>query len=117
MELRDILTQLRTERDIKQYVVAQAINVDSSMISKYEKGTNCPDYSTLIKIADFYDVNLDYLLGRTDIRTSMRTLEGKLKTRSGPVPIDGIFRLSDADKEIIGLMLHSLLQKQENRKK
>ena len=72
MEMRVILLQLRTERNIIQSVFAETINVDPSMISKYEKGANYPDYSTLIKIADFYDVNLDYLLGRTEIKTSMR---------------------------------------------
>lgn len=47
----------------------------------------------------------------------MRALEGKLKTRSGTVPIDAIFQLNDGDKEIIGLLLLSLLQKQEYRRK
>ena len=56
-------------------------------------------------------------MGRTDIKMDINSLEAKLKTRSGAVPIDMIFRLNDMDKEVIGMLLYSYMQKQEYQKK
>ena len=47
-------------------------------ISNYEKGVHSPDYETLIKLADFFDVSTDYLLQRTDYRASITLLNKPL---------------------------------------
>ena len=79
MELNEILQRLRKERNLKQSDVAQAIHVVTSAISKYEQGINQPAYPILLKLADFYDVNLDYLLGRTDFRVSIEKIKEGLR--------------------------------------
>lgn len=113
MEMKDILAILRTERDLKQSDVAQALNVVPSAISKYELGRNYPEYDTLLKIADFYGVNLDYLFGRTTIRSSIRELEEQVTTRDGMIPIDLLFQLNEEDKELVRRLLVSLSNKPE----
>jgi len=50
--------------------LAQAIGVTKSTISLYEVGDNVPDIKTLAKLADFYGVTSDYLLGRSDCQDS-----------------------------------------------
>lgn len=40
--------------------------IEQSLLSKYETGERIPPTETLIKLADLYDVSIDYLLGRTD---------------------------------------------------
>jgi len=43
-----------------------ALNMNQNSISRYETGEREADYSTLIAFADYFDVSVDYLLGRTD---------------------------------------------------
>ena len=64
MEFR--LKKLRKERNISQLKLALDLNMNQNSISRYENGEREADYETLIKIADYFDVSLDYLLGRDD---------------------------------------------------
>ncbi|SNS28104.1 DNA-binding transcriptional regulator, XRE-family HTH domain [Anaerovirgula multivorans] len=68
MEFKDKLKELRTSiggnKKINQATVAQAIGVDRSTYSKYETGDSEPDFETVRKLADFFNVSIDYLLGR-----------------------------------------------------
>lgn len=60
------LKQLRQERGISQVKLALELSVSQHTISRYERGEREADYATLIRIADFFHVSLDYLLERTD---------------------------------------------------
>jgi len=60
------LKELRESRGISQVRLAIELNLNQNSVSRYENGTRQADYQTLIAIADFFDVSLDYLLGRTD---------------------------------------------------
>ncbi|MCM8901294.1 helix-turn-helix transcriptional regulator [Caldicoprobacter algeriensis] len=68
MLFNEIIKQLRTERKLSQKDVANAIGVDRTTYTKYETGKSQPDFATMQKLAEFYSVSVDYLLGRTDIR-------------------------------------------------
>lgn len=68
MPFNEILRQLRTEKNLSQKDVADAIGVDRTTYTKYETGKSQPDFVTIQKLAEFYSVSVDYLLGRTDIR-------------------------------------------------
>lgn len=78
MRFGELLAKLRKERGILQKELAKYLNVTVATISNYEKGVHAPDYETLIKLADFFDVSTDYLLQRTDYRSSISTLNEKL---------------------------------------
>lgn len=60
------LKELRQKRKISQLKLAMDLQLNQNAISRYETGTREADYSTLIKIADYFDVSIDYLLERTD---------------------------------------------------
>ena len=60
------LRELRKRRKISQLKLALELNMTQNSISRYETGEREADYETLIKFADYFDVSLDYLLGRTD---------------------------------------------------
>lgn len=111
------ITELRESLGIPKSKLAEKVHVSRSSISEYEKGTTQPSMSVLLQLADVFGVSLDYLLGRTSVKMSIRQIEQKLSTRNGLVPIDTFFKLSDADKEIVGLLLSSLAQKVEHREK
>ncbi len=58
------IRDLREDSDKKQIELAKYLNVDQSTYSDYECGKINVPIEQLIKIADFYDVSLDYLVGR-----------------------------------------------------
>ncbi len=64
MEFR--LKQLRKMRKLSQLKLALDMNMNQNTISRYENMEREADYKTLIKFADYFDVSLDYLLGRVD---------------------------------------------------
>ena len=64
MEFR--LKKLRKQRRISQVKLAIDLNMSQNSVSRYENMERQADYSTLISIADYFGVSLDYLLGRTD---------------------------------------------------
>lgn len=60
------LRELRKKKKISQIRLAIELNLNQNSISRYENGEREADYSTLISIADYFGVSIDYLLGRTD---------------------------------------------------
>lgn len=56
------LKELRKSKKLKQENIAKFLNVAESTYRGYENGTSEPNIQTLFKLADFYDVSLDYLL-------------------------------------------------------
>lgn len=60
------LRALREQRNISQLKLALDLNMNQNTISRYETGAREADYNTLIIIADYFNVSIDYLLERTD---------------------------------------------------
>lgn len=63
------LAALRNEKGLSQYELAEKLAFSRGQIGNYEQGTREPDFANLIKIADFFQVSIDYLLGRSDDRS------------------------------------------------
>lgn len=61
------LRQLRTSKDLSQMDFAKQIKVSKSSINMYERGEREPGLETLERIADYFNVDMDYLLGKSDI--------------------------------------------------
>ena len=64
MEFR--LNKLRIERNISQLKLAIDLNMNQNTISRFENMEREADYETLIKFADYFNVSIDYLMGRTE---------------------------------------------------
>ncbi len=60
------LKELRKARGITQLKLAMDLGLNQNSISRYETGEHEADYKTLIAIADYFNVSIDYLLERTD---------------------------------------------------
>ena len=60
------LRNIREDRDLKQKDLAKVLNVSQNTYSQYETGVISITAELLIKLADFYNVSVDYLLDRTD---------------------------------------------------
>ncbi|MBR3919851.1 MAG: helix-turn-helix transcriptional regulator [Clostridia bacterium] len=60
------LRELRKKKGISQLKLAMDLNMNQNSVSRYENGEREADYVTLIKIADYFNVSIDFLLERTD---------------------------------------------------
>ncbi|MBQ5322986.1 MAG: helix-turn-helix transcriptional regulator [Oscillospiraceae bacterium] len=60
------LRGIREDRDIKQKDIAKVLNVSQNTYSQYENGIISLTAEVLIKLAEYYNVSIDYLLNRTD---------------------------------------------------
>ena len=68
-----ILKSLREEKNLRQADLADFLEISQQAYQRYENGTSEPNGDGFIKLADFYHVSTDYLLGRTPVR-AMNTL-------------------------------------------
>ncbi|MPN17364.1 hypothetical protein SDC9_164717 [bioreactor metagenome] len=62
------LRDLREDHDLSQKDIAELLSVSQATYSRYESGILDIPSISLIKLADFYKVSVDYLLGRTDTK-------------------------------------------------
>lgn len=60
------LIELRKQKNKTQEDIAKVIGVTRPAYTAYERGLRTPDYDILVTLADYFDVSVDYLLGRTD---------------------------------------------------
>ena len=86
-----VIKNLRTERHISQRELAAAVGLTQQAVAKWEKGISEPDSGTLLKLADYFGVTVDYLLGRSDTGTQ----------KEKPTVKDD--ELSDEEQELINL--------------
>lgn len=64
--LGERLAALRKDKGLSQAELAKLLNMGQSTIAMYEKNRRTPDPATLKRLADFFNVSVDYILGRTD---------------------------------------------------
>lgn len=60
------LKSLRKSKGYTQIALQMKTGIEQSLLSKFESGDRIPPTETLIRLADFYDVSIDYILCRTD---------------------------------------------------
>ena len=68
MKLKLRIRDLREDHDLKQQTIADYLICDQSLYSKYERGERPLPLELAIKLADYYHVTLDYLVGRSDTK-------------------------------------------------
>lgn len=99
--------QLRSERNMTQAELASLLFVKQQSVTNYEKGINIPDISVLKKMAEIFEVSIDYLVGITDIRTPAYKMQPLPLNDSESILIE-TFRgvSSDIQNDIGNLLLH-----------
>ena len=107
MKFGYILRNLRAEKNITGEQLGKILGVPKATVANWETGRNYPNQAVLEKIADYFDVSLDYLMGRTDIKK--------------PAPDNFQFafsdyeKLTDEQKEIIKNLAASLIAQNEKK--
>lgn len=113
MEFKEIIKELRKSKDYSADYVAEKIDIPAGSYKKYESGILNPGVPVVIKLADFYNVSTDYLLGRTDIKAMAGTTpaeqldvtaaEQEIIRRYAEFPEDLRLLLLDTIRKLVGL--------------
>ena len=64
--MKNNLRLLRKQRGLSQIAVQMATGIEQALLSKFENGVRTPPTETLVILADFYEVSIDYILQRTE---------------------------------------------------
>ncbi len=100
MNIGQIIYELRMKKGIYQKELAVYLKVSIGTISNYEKGIHYPDLNTLCKLADYFGVTTDYLLGRTDYRNTPEILQRPItKDYTVAELVDTTLELSSKDAD------------------
>jgi HTH-type transcriptional regulator, competence development regulator len=118
MILGQRLKACRKAKKLTQQELSVTLGINRSTYAKYETGDNEPDNETLQKLADFFGVSVDYLLGRTDDPATIHKSERPL------TELENLFfyeldKLSEEDKKkaLEHVRYLRYLAEQENNKK
>lgn len=108
---QNIFRKLRTSSNLTQNAIAEKLGISRSTIGMYETGAREPDFETLEKIADYFNVDIDFLLGRTNQTTMLPETIGKYsKTHE----LDVIYeQLSDHNQRKVLTYSKNLLSTQQ----
>ncbi len=102
------LRTLREEKGISQQKLADMLSISQQAVFKYEKTGNEPDISTLIKLAEIFDVSVDYLIGNTDIRTKTRQMNAVMLTEAELSHIKNWRRISSGVQQKIDELISEI---------
>ena len=127
MNFPERLRQLRKSANISQQTLGDAMNVTKVSISGYETGNRKPDTDTLQKLADYFDVSTDYLLGRSETKETRATYhttekeitieEAVLLSQLQKYPTMYDHLINDPDKTVLQLYrLWSFLEEEKQHK-
>lgn len=103
------LKMLREATTISQKQLAEAIGVSQQSINKYENHNIEPDIGTLIRIADYFNTSVDYLIGHTTIRHKIENVTAYELNAEESHMIDNIRKLSKKQKDCIRTVIDSYL--------
>lgn len=108
------LKYLRTERGENLEKVAEYLNVSIQTISNYENEKRDMTPDTIIKLAEYFGVSTDYLLGKSDIRNPEKTQEDPLGLAKIGFSMDNYTPPTDTQREQIKGLLEVILK--DNKK-
>lgn len=101
MRFARILQDLREDRDISRKDLAMVLNISVSTLGMYEQGRREPNIDMLIKIANYFDVSIDFLVGRSFKNENNEVLTEALHVKNQ------IDKLPQEYKDIINFMLET----------
>lgn len=107
MKIAEKITQLRKEKGLSQTELAEAIKASREAISKYERGEAIPSVEVAARIADVFEVTIDFLMGKN------HTLAVDNKTLKRMQDIDA---LDDNTKDKLFFLIDNVIQNTKAKK-
>lgn len=122
MKIGDRMKQLREEKGLMQQDVCNALDIEQSTLANYENNRRVPKTEILIAIANFYGVSLDYLVGRTNIKTDIPRRPKDLNKflQQSEIIFDGdTYNLTEDERDMVmkSLEVAFYAAKQANKRK
>ena len=112
------IKQLRENRGLIQEILAAELGITQQMLSKYERDILCIKVDVLMKIAEYFNVTTDYLLGISEVK---RDLQGQMKmnkTLDTYYDLIEIYKgLDEYDQEMVWSIMQTVKKTCEKRKK
>ena len=109
-QFADMLRFLRKRTGLTQAELAQKTGISRSRINNYENGLREPDFETAEAFADFFNVNMDTLMGRVEIKNPVTENDDGNQDRIADLMLS-LSQLSDEDFEYLVGTVKDLLQK------
>lgn len=115
------LKSLREDADLSQKELAKLLGVSPSTIGMYEAGKRTPDSEMLTRICDFFNITVDYLIGRSNIKnpqcsTSKKTEQSHLTDDEKNI-LNLYKKLNDKDKaKVEGIMENKIDEYKDSKK-
>ena len=111
------IKQLRENRGLIQEILASELGITQQMLSKYERDVLCIKVNVLKKIAEYFNVTTDYLLGISEVK---RDLQGQMKmnkTLDTYYDLIEIYKgLDEYDQELVWSIMQTVKKTCEKRK-
>ena len=101
------LKKLREEKGVTQKQLADVISVSQQSINKYENHNIEPDIESMVRIADFFNTSVDYLIGHSDVRHKIEHVRAYDLNIEEAQLINGYRELSDRQKQTVLLVVES----------
>lgn len=112
------IKQLRENRGLIQEILAAELGITQQMLSKYERDILCIKVNVLMKIAEYFNVTTDYLLGISEVK---RDLQGQMKmnkTLDTYYDLIEIYKdLDEYDQKMVWSIMQTVKKTCEKRKK
>ena len=105
------LKQIRNKKGLLQTKVAMDLNITQETVSSYETGRVLPSSDMLIKLADYYNTSIDYLLCRTKYDMPIDSIKPDNITDKDFNLLNKIRKLSDSDKDKVEAYIDGLNDK------
>jgi transcriptional regulator with XRE-family HTH domain len=111
------IKEVRLSRDLRQAETAIFFGVSTSAIGSYERCERQPPFEFLVKYADYFEVSLDYLLGRSDEKLTAEayqqqtTLDLSETLQKHSITLDGVELTADDKKRVLDIATVLLFDK------
>jgi Predicted transcriptional regulators len=119
MSLPEMISELRKDKGILQKELAQLLGVSIGTISNYETGVHNPEIETLIKLADYFNVSVDYMLGRIKFKPDLKTLNSPVSSGNKQIIVNellnDILALNNENKKALIEYLELLKIKEKHK--
>ncbi len=115
-DIKDIIRAMREDKDLKQVEIATVLGIAQQSYSKYENGEHDLPIRHLKKLAQYYNVSTDYLLGLSDYSGSVEVLQSSLDANSLGKILSVVYNLTDKEKEQALDYMNYLLYKRKQKK-
>lgn len=89
------LTELRKSMDLTQEEIAKKLHLTRSTYAQYEVDRRVPEYGTLEKLANFFDVSIDYLVGRSNNKRGTNEMPGTDKDKDADYAVNELIKYLD----------------------